>query len=77
MAREAAARRVAEINREFARHFGPRTRWQRAVDTVLAWFGISAREPYLHIDPSLPEDADLHASQPAGPEPNQDELVSA
>jgi hypothetical protein len=36
MARETAERRVAEINREFARHFGPKTRWQRAVDTVLA-----------------------------------------
>ena len=77
MAREAAARRVAKINREFARHFGPRTRWRRAVDAVLAWFGISAREPRLHIDPSLPEDADLHACPPNGPEPSQDELVSA
>jgi hypothetical protein len=36
IARETAERRVAEINREFARHFGPKTRWQRAVDTVLA-----------------------------------------
>jgi hypothetical protein len=77
IAREAAGRRVAEINREFARHFGPKTRWRRALDAVAAWFGIRASEPHFHIDPSLPEDAELHAAAPPEPESNQDELISA
>lgn len=75
IARAAAARRVAEINREFARHFGPKTRWRRALDAVAAWFGVRASEPHFHIDPSLPEDAELHAAAP--PAPDQDELISA
>jgi hypothetical protein len=75
--REAAERRVAEINREFARHFGPKTRWQRAVDVVSQWFGVRALQPRFRIDPSLPEDAELHA----GPLPvagsSRNELTSA
>jgi hypothetical protein len=53
---EAAARRFAEINREFARHFSPKPRWRRAIDAVLAWSGIGPAGPYFHIDPLLPED---------------------
>lgn len=75
MAREAAARRVAEINREFARHFQPKTPWRRVVDAVLAWSGISAS--HFHIDPSLPEDAELCADPPPPTEPSQHELISA
>ncbi|HUC09461.1 MAG TPA: hypothetical protein VL985_03435 [Stellaceae bacterium] len=79
MAREAAERRVAEINREFARHFGPKTRWQRAVDAVVAWFGISPSAPHLQVDPTLPEDAELHGYPPPASEsePIRDELISA
>jgi hypothetical protein len=62
VAREAAARRIAEINREFARHFGPKTWWRRAIDGVLIRFGICAAEPRFHIDPSLPEDRELSAA---------------
>jgi hypothetical protein len=77
VAREAAQRRVAEINREFARHFGPKTWWQRAVDTGLAWFGIRASEPHFHIDPSLPEDAELRADAPSARGSSQHEPISA
>jgi hypothetical protein len=77
MAREAAERRVAEINREFARHFGPKSRWRRAIDAVLMWFGVRTTEPHFHIDPALPEDRELLA----GPRPEEGshhaELVSA
>jgi len=59
LARKAAARRIAEINREFARHFGPKTRWRRAVEAVLIWCGLHASVPHFHIDPLLPEDAEL------------------
>jgi hypothetical protein len=77
MARETAERRVAEINREFARHFGPKTRWQRAVDAVLEWFGVRALQPRFHIDPSLPEDAELHAGPPLAAGSSRNELTSA
>jgi hypothetical protein len=92
LAREAAERRVAEINREFASHFAPRRRWRRAVDRVLAAFGLARTQPQFRIDPGLPEDADLAPPCPAsaqdadlsspGPEAsapgeaNRDELVS-
>jgi hypothetical protein len=77
MVREAAERRVAEINREFARHFAPKTRWRRGVEAVLAWFGCRAPEPHFHIDPTLPEDADLRRDPPAAPASAQDEMISA
>lgn len=57
--REAAARRVAEINREFARHFGPKTGWRRVVEALSALLGFGVVAPGLHIDPSLPEDQEL------------------
>jgi hypothetical protein len=59
MAREAAARRIAEINREFARHFGPRSWWRRTIDIALVRFGFNAVGSRFHIDPSLPEDREL------------------
>jgi hypothetical protein len=77
MVREAAERRVAEINREFARHFAPKTWWRRAVETALAWFGFRAPEPHFHIDPTLPEDADLHPGLPPVPACDQEEVISA
>src|SRR5215469_13442686 len=40
MAREAADRRVAEINREFAAHFRPRSKWRGTFDAVLSFFGL-------------------------------------
>jgi hypothetical protein len=62
VAGHAATRRVAEINREFARHFGARSRWRRAVDAVLRRFGIGAAEPRFHIDPSPPEGREFLAA---------------
>jgi hypothetical protein len=74
MARETAERRVAEINREFARHFGPKTRWQRAVDTVLAWCGLHASVPHFWVDPLLSEDGELRECAPIS-EATRRELV--
>lgn len=64
MAREAAERRVAEINREFARHFASKTHCRRTVDAVLAWFGVRGSERRIHVDPSLPEEAELRGGPP-------------
>jgi hypothetical protein len=71
-ARQAAARRVAEINREFARHFGPKSWWRRAIDVFLIRFGTGATEPRFHIDPSLPEDRELLAAALDGTRVNPD-----
>jgi hypothetical protein len=76
-AREAAARRVAEINREFARHFGPKSWWRRAIEAVLIRFSTDATEPRFHIDPSLPEDRELSAAAPDRAPVNRDPDSSA
>ena len=77
LAREAAERRVAEINREFARHFGPKAWWRRTIEVVMAWFGAGAAGPHFHIDPTLPEDQELLGRPSPPPRTGQDELVSA
>jgi hypothetical protein len=78
LADAAAERRVAEINREFAKHFGPPGRVRQFLDAVRAVFGLGPRRSYLHIDPSLPEDAELLVwPMTAIREAEQDESASA
>jgi hypothetical protein len=78
IAREAAERRVAAINRAFAKHFRPRGKLRRAFDVVLTFFGLKDRSSLHAIDPSLPEDAELRARPaPAAHELEREELLSA
>lgn len=77
LAREAAERRVARINLEFARHFRPRNKLRRALDAVLSGIGIGAARPAFHIDPALPEDHELRAGPPPVREPARKELIRA
>ena len=58
LARAAAERRVAEINREFAGHFRPR-RWRAVIDAVRPLLGLAPRQSAICVDPSLPEEAEL------------------
>jgi hypothetical protein len=74
LAQAAAERRVAEINREFARHFGPPGKARQLLDAIRAVLGIGPRQSRLHIDPSLPEDAELLV-RPM-PEADEDEIAS-
>jgi hypothetical protein len=77
MAREAAERRVAEINQAFAEHFRPRSKLRRAVDALLAFVGISRRPSLDRIDPSLPEAAELQPRPvPATPKQEHETLLS-
>jgi hypothetical protein len=77
LAREAAERRIAEINREFAEHLRPRGKLQRMFDAALAFVGIAAPDPVFDIDPSLPEDADLHTRPVPRREPEREKLSLA
>jgi hypothetical protein len=66
VARKAAERRVAEINRAFAEHFRRRSATRKWWDNVVA--AVLGREKPFSletIDPKLPEDSDL--APPPGP----------
>jgi hypothetical protein len=77
MAREAAERRTAEINRQFAAHFR-RSRLRRTADLCLALLRITAWQPNYRIDPSLPEDNELCPRPPAATgRAHESELLSA
>jgi hypothetical protein len=78
MAREAAARRVAEINRAFAEHFRPRGLLRRTLDAVLSFLGIGHPGSLDRVDPALAENTEFPApSVPEMQEPQRKELVSA
>jgi len=77
LARGAAERRVAEINRAFAEHFRPRSRLRRAFGAVLSFLGTNNRHTFDHVDPALPEDSELQArSAPAAREAKKEEWLS-
>jgi hypothetical protein len=65
MAQEAAARRVAEISRQFARHFRRRSRLQRVLDACLSLIGVLTEEPADFSDPFPPAAAEWRARPPA------------
>jgi hypothetical protein len=77
MARQAAERRVAEINRAFAEHFRPRSILRRMLDAVLSFLGIGQPGSPDRVNPALPEDTECLA--PPAPEiqkPERKELLS-
>ena len=60
VARKAAERRIAEINRAFAEHFRPRSAFRKWWDSIAAVL-LGRQKPFSleNIDPALPEDSDL------------------
>jgi hypothetical protein len=76
LAQAAAERRVAEINRGFAKHFGPPSKARQLRDAIRAIFGIGPRQSRMHIDPSLPEDEELLVRpMPAMQEAEEEEIA--
>jgi hypothetical protein len=73
MAHRAAERRVAEINRAFAEHFRPRSKFRKAFDAVLSFFGLG----HPRVNPALAEDAEFPAPAPEMHDPQRKELLSA
>jgi hypothetical protein len=77
IARKAAERRIAEINRAFAQHFRPRSPLRRALDAILSFCGLKDRLTPAFPDPTMPKDAELRARPlPAAREDERDELLS-
>lgn len=78
LAHAAAERRVAEINREFAGHFGPRRRWRAVIDAVRSFLGLAPRRSAMWVDPSLPAPAELRPWRASeGDEGQVTDLLSA
>ena len=78
LAREAAERRVAEINRAFAKHFRPRSRLRRVFDAVCSILGVDGRTPPKRIGLSPPRYVGLPVRPaPATRKQQQEELLSA
>jgi hypothetical protein len=77
LARAAAERRVAAINREFAAHFAPRRKGRAVLETLRAWLGLAARPAASRTDTALAAAAEPGAGA-ANPEQNrQDAFLSA
>ena len=75
--REAAERRVAEINRAFAEHFRTRSNFWRAFDAVLSFLRIGDRVSFGRVDLVLPKGDELRARPTtATQEPESNELAS-
>jgi hypothetical protein len=78
MTRQAAKRRVVEINQAFAEYFRPRGKFRRAFEAVLSFLGLDHSGSFCRADPSLPEDDELRARPTAATqEPKPRELLSA
>lgn len=77
LARAATERRVAEINREFNRHFQPR-RCRAVIDALRSLLGLTPRRSASWVDPSLPGSVELRPWRPAeGAEGQLMDLLSA
>jgi hypothetical protein len=78
LARQAAKRQVAEINRAFADHFRRRSTLRRTLDAVLSLLRISHLGPFGRVNPALTEDTEFPApTAPEMHEPDRTELLPA
>jgi len=77
LARAAAERRVAEINREFAAHFAPRSKTRAILAALRAWLGFAIRPSLSWTRPTVPVTAEAPAGGVNPERTRHDEMLSA